>query len=458
MHENWLFIRHTLSPLRVWNAALVYLSYGLSVLLRRPLVWGLPPVVMIEPTNLCNLKCPLCPTGAGTLKRRGSWMDFELFRKVIDEIHSRTFMILLWNQGESFMNREFLRMVRYAADKGLWTYGSTNGHYLQEPEAVVQSGLGTLLVSVDGASATTYEAYRRSGNFQQVIEGLKGLVAAKRRLGSATPVIHLQFIIMRHNEHEIPAITRLAQDCGVDRLTLKTVQIYDDADIPVWLPENLARSRYQVIESGGEQHFALKGGYRNRCQKLWNQPVVNAGGEIAVCCFDKDVDFPMGNMKTESFRTVWKSSRYMQFRQGLMNNRSALEMCRNCGEGVKLFHEQQDIRVDLGKAVAPVTGQAAPDEKELAERIRRNIDSTLERITPASPSSTALVAPPSPEELARREQLVKAAREARPRTGHSREERRAERTGVAGLSLGHGPLPIEELEALKRRDPGAGAP
>ncbi|MCB1048768.1 MAG: radical SAM protein, partial [Calditrichaeota bacterium] len=274
MHENLLFIKHTLRLSRIWNAFTLYLSYGLSLVLRRPIVWGLPTVLMIEPTNLCNLKCPLCPTGAGTLRRHGSFMDFELYSKVIDEVWSRTFMILLWNQGESFMNKDFLRMVRYAADRGLWTYGSTNGHYLEDPEAVVRSGLGTLLVSVDGASATTYEAYRRSGNFEQVIGGLKGLVQAKRRLKSATPVIHLQFIIMRHNEHEIPAITRLAQDCGVDRLTLKTVQIYDDADIPIWLPDNLAQSRYQVIESGGEQHFALKGGYKNRCQKLWNQPVV----------------------------------------------------------------------------------------------------------------------------------------------------------------------------------------
>ncbi|MCA9784491.1 MAG: SPASM domain-containing protein [Candidatus Cloacimonetes bacterium] len=440
MHENLLFIKHTLRLSRIWNAFTLYLSYGLSLVLRRPIVWGLPTVLMIEPTNLCNLKCPLCPTGAGTLRRHGSFMDFELYSKVIDEVWNRTFMILLWNQGESFMNKDFLRMVRYAADRGLWTYGSTNGHYLEDPEAVVRSGLGTLLVSVDGASATTYEAYRRSGNFEQVIGGLKGLVQAKRRLKSATPVIHLQFIIMRHNEHEIPAITRLAQECGVDRLTLKTVQIYDDADIPIWLPDNLAQSRYQVIESDGEQHFALKGGYKNRCQKLWNQPVVNAGGEIAVCCFDKDVDFPMGNMKQQGFREVWRSSRYQQFRAGLMENRSRLEMCRNCGEGVKLFHEQKDIHVDLSRTVDEST-VARPDEKELAERIKRNIDSTLERITPSDPARTQ-------EQEAR----LKAAQQARPRTAGSREQRRSERTGVAGLSLGHGPLPIEELEALKRRE------
>jgi len=94
--------------------------------------------------------------------------------------------------------------------------------------------------------------------------------------------------------------------------------------------------------------------------------------------------------------------------------------------------------VDLNRTVTG--GEAAAvtvDEKELAARIARNIDSTLERITPAA----------TPDQ----EALIRAAREARPRMAGSREDRVAERTGVAGLSLGHGPLPIEELERIKRQ-------
>ncbi len=434
MKEHWLFIRHTFSLRRVWNAAINGLSYHLSNWIGKPVVWGLPPVVAVEPTNLCNLKCPLCPTGAGTLRRHGSFMDFELYKKVIDEVYRDSFMILLWNQGESFMNKDFLRMARYAADRGLWTYSSTNGHFLDDPEAVVHSGLGTLLVSVDGATKTTYEAYRRSGKFDQVIEGMRELVAAKRRLKSATPVIHLQFIIMRHNEHEIPHITELAREIGVDRLTLKTVQIYDDADIDVWLPENMGQSRYEITEDAEGKHFALKGGYKNRCRKLWNMPVVNAGGEFAVCCFDKDVDFPMGNMKSEGFRAIWKSERYQAFRQGLMQDRSALEMCRNCGEGVKLNHDQRDIQVDLSRSAAtPQRVELSPEEEaELARTIAERVDSTVERID-------------TPEEARMRAEKLARAKASRPRTAGSRESRREGRTGVAGLSLGQGPRPIEEL-------------
>lgn len=412
MNETLLFLRHTLTARRVWNAVKSGASYALSVVTRRPVVWGLPSVFMIEPTNACNLKCPLCPTGAGTLKRPTRFLDLEVYHRTVDELARDAFMVLLWNQGESFLHPDFLEMVRHAARAGLWTYASTNGHYLEQPEELVRSGLGTLLVSVDGATPATYEAYRRSGNFPLVVAGLKELMAAKRRLGSATPVVHLQFIVMKHNQHEIAEIDRLARECRVDRLTLKTVQIYDDEDIEVWLPEDERVRRYQVIEDGQGRHFAMKHGYPNRCRRLWNQPVVNAGGELAVCCFDKDSDFAMGRMQEQGFRAIWTSKAYMAFRRAVFTKRSQFEMCRNCGEGVKLTLEQRDLSVNL----------------------RRPLEASLRR------HGLTL---PSPEEIERR---IRAARASRPREGVSRDERRDGRSGVAGMSLGQGPRPIEELE------------
>jgi radical SAM protein with 4Fe4S-binding SPASM domain len=405
LSENIQFIIKTFRMRRCWNALKSYSSFYLSQFFKKPIVWGLPPVIMVEPTNVCNLKCPLCPTGAGTLKRKHAWLNYDNYKKLIDEIAPDTFMVLLWNQGESFMHEEFLKMVSYASDADLWTYGSTNGHYLDNPEDVVRSGLGTLLVSVDGASAETYEAYRRSGNFEQVIDGLKSLTAAKKKLHSKTPVIHLQFIVMRHNEHELEEINRVARECGVDRLTLKTVQIYDDADIDVWLPDNLDQSRYKVdLDESGEKHFAMKHGYPNSCKRLWNQPVLNAGGEISVCCFDKDSDFAMGNMHESSFREIWHSVDYMKFRQAIFDNRGQFEMCRNCGEGVKLNLDQQDIDVDLKKPLKQSLTKAAKNKSNSEIQTR-----------------------------------IKEATTSRKRQKGGLDKRLEQRSGVAGMSMGSGP-------------------
>ena len=405
MSETTQIIRHAFSLPRLWNGALIYGSLGLSELLGRPLVAGLPSVLMVEPTNACNLKCPLCPTGAGTLGRPKAFLDYDLYTRVIDELSRSLFMLLLWNQGESFLHKRFWDMVRYAVSKRIWTYASTNGHFLANSEEIVESGLGTLLVSVDGASAETYSAYRRSGDFDLVIRGLKELVETKRRLGKHTPVIHLQFIVMRHNEHEIALIDKLARECGVDRLTLKTVQIYDDEDIDVWLPENEGRSRYKLVQDeSGAQHFALKHGYRNRCKRLWTQPVLNAGGELCVCCFDKDSSFAIGQLQEHSFRELWKSQRYREFRQAIFRDRGQFEMCRNCGEGVKLNLEQRDVDV----------------------RLDRPLEDSLRKSGMSLPNAEAAV--------------LKIQR-----AKHSRTESCDGRDGVAGMSLGHGPRKQDEL-------------
>ena len=87
-----------LTPLRLFNLASIYTSMYLSRLTGRQIVWGYPPVLMIEPTNICNLKCPMCPSGNGEMKRALGQLDLPGFKRVIDEIGDRLLQVQLWNQ------------------------------------------------------------------------------------------------------------------------------------------------------------------------------------------------------------------------------------------------------------------------------------------------------------------------------------------------------------------------
>ena len=160
IRENIDFLKKSLTWKRFINAILVYTSYGLSLIFRKPILWGFPPVVMIEPTNICNLKCPLCPSGNGTLKRARGYMDLETFKKIIDEIKDKSFMVVLWNQGESFLNKDFLEMIRYASQNKLFTLVSTNANIDFDAEQIVKTGLDSMIVSLDGATQETYNKYR----------------------------------------------------------------------------------------------------------------------------------------------------------------------------------------------------------------------------------------------------------------------------------------------------------
>jgi radical SAM protein with 4Fe4S-binding SPASM domain len=330
--EHKLFIRKTLKGRRVFNSILVYSSYFLSLLFRKPIFWGFPPTVMIEPTNICNLKCPLCPSGNGTLKRPKGYMDYGLFKKIIDEIKSRSFMVVLWNQGESFLNRDFLKMVKYASDAGLFTLVSTNGNLDIDPEVLVDSGLDSMIISLDGADQETYNKYRINGNIEKVLKNVEKIVEVKTELNTKTPVIRWQFLIMKHNEDQIETVRQMAGSLGVDEFELKTLQIYTKEDIEEFLPKNHEFSRYRLT---GDD-FELKVGIPNRCRRIWTSPVINWNGEMAICCFDKDVSYKIGNINEQSIINIWKGKAVQKIRSRILKDRKSLEICCNCGESVKL--------------------------------------------------------------------------------------------------------------------------
>jgi organic radical activating enzyme len=116
---------------RLWNAGKVLASMGVSWTTGRPVVWGRPFMMMVEPTNFCNLKCPLCPSGNGEMTRERGNMGIDDFKRLIDDAGDYLVLLMLWNQGEPFINRDLLEMIRYARSKRIPTMTSTNGHYVR---------------------------------------------------------------------------------------------------------------------------------------------------------------------------------------------------------------------------------------------------------------------------------------------------------------------------------------
>ena len=318
---------------------------GLSWALRRPIVWGRPFMLMVEPTNFCNLKCPLCPSGNGQMKRPRGTMELGDFKHLVDQLGDEVFMMMMWNQGEPYINKCFNHMVRYAHERGIFTFTSTNGHFVRNDEqarAIVESGLDELIVSLDGVDQETYEKYRVGGRIERVFEGIRLLVKAKEVLGSETPLINLQFIVMKHNERDLAEAELLAHGLKVDKFLVKTVQVYTSDDAEDFLPDEDAFSRYERQGEG----LVVKGQPTRGCKVLWYSSMVNWNGAVAPCCFDKDVDFEMGQaFNGQAFDEIWRGRAYMDFRRQVLADRGAFDMCRNCSEGYKgMFSMVKELR------------------------------------------------------------------------------------------------------------------
>jgi len=321
---------------RAYNAASVLSSYHYSRLRGVAEIKGMPVSISIEPTTSCNLRCPECPSGLRSFTRATGMLDPSAFRSIIHQLKETLGYLTFYFQGEPYLNSHFLEMTSHAAAFGIYTATSTNAHYLNDAtaRATVESGLDRLIISIDGTTQESYESYRIGGKLDKVVEGTKNIIAWKRKLKSRTPHVIFQFLVVRHNEHQIADVYRLANTLGVDEVKLKTAQIYDYENGSVLMPTQDRYSRYRKLSDGT---YRLKNKLLNECWKMWHSCVVTWDGKVVPCCFDKDARFVMGDLKKNSFYEIWHGETYKQFRSTLLRSRNEIEICKNCTEGTKIW-------------------------------------------------------------------------------------------------------------------------
>lgn len=339
---NWNDSRNFISKLtlrRFTNMAKVWASYHVSRWLGRPVQWGLPVSISFEPTTSCNLRCPECPSGLRAFSRPTGMLHQNFFKETIDQLAPHLSYLVFYFQGEPFLNPDFLDMVKHAVSKKIYTATSTNAHYLTDAVAkrTVESGLDRLIISIDGTTQETYQQYRVGGRLDKVLQGARNIVKWKDELKSKTPFVIFQFLVVRHNEHQIEDVKTLAKEIGVDDVWLKTAQVYDfEADPNNLIPTDEKYSRYKKNAQGVMQ---FKGQNGKHCWRLWHDPVITWDGAVVPCCFDKDAQHKLGDLKTQSFKELWQHGVYKKFRAQVLQSRSNIDICANCSEGVNVWED-----------------------------------------------------------------------------------------------------------------------
>jgi len=334
--SNNIQLLRKLSFKKVVNAFKVWASYQVSKGTKKSSSIGFPISMAIEPTTSCNLRCPECPSGLRQFTRPIGMLEPAFFKKTIDDVYQELIYLTFYFQGEPYLNPNFLDMVRYASDKGIYTSTSTNAHYLNKEQAkkTVESKLNRLIISIDGTTQETYEQYRIGGTLQKVINGTKNIIEARKELKSTTPHIVFQFLVVKPNEHQLEDVKKLASDLGVDEVVFKTAQVYDFENGNPLIPDNIKYSRYKKNVDGT---YSIKNKLLNQCWRMWSSCVVTWDGVVVPCCFDKDAKHQLGDLKKQSFKELWKSDKYQNFRQSILKSRQEIDICKNCSEGTKVW-------------------------------------------------------------------------------------------------------------------------
>jgi MoaA/NifB/PqqE/SkfB family radical SAM enzyme len=312
-----------------WKRLSNWLLAELSCLLRSSRVWAYPTHLQVEPTDICNLRCPLCHVV--TEDRPRGMLAPEDFRRIIDETGDRLLFLHFWGWGEPMMNPDFMEMVRYAKDKGLKVISSTNGHFFEEGMSIdrlIDSGLDVLILALDGVDRETYERYRREGDFDLVIRGVQAFLARRRERGASSPRINLRMLVTRENEDQVQRMKELAVDLGVDIFTLKTLCHFDNEAVGESLvPCNPDYRRFQYDAGGHPVRID------NPCKKLWNHPTIYRDGTVYPCDYHTAGELDLGNAFSgngRGFAGVWFGDPFRGFRARFTGGDRSGTRCERC--------------------------------------------------------------------------------------------------------------------------------
>ena len=314
---------------------------------KKEIVSGLPYVMVLDPTNVCNLKCPICPTTRGELLQPSGRITLDNYTALIDRVADHTYRLILYNWGEPFLHRQIVEMLTFAHERKISTQISSNLNLLprEGAEALVLSGLDDLIVSCDGLSQETYERYRVGGELEKLISNMNAIRDAKKKLGRSNPNIEFQFLVFRHNEHEADAVHEFALSHGADTVRLVKPAIdtsspdikpavnpeyvrpeYHDYKIPDPVPIKIKQAQNDQTEGTkpiAKVPVSAKNSDEGKlldpidCYWPWRVLTLSWNGEIDPCCYNNDLG-SFGNIFGQSIIDVLNNDKFRYARRRIV--------------------------------------------------------------------------------------------------------------------------------------------
>lgn len=278
-----------------------------------------PYYLVIDPTNICNLNCPLCPTWQDIKARPKGRMDLHIFKKILDETGPYLFTLNLCNWGEPFLNPDLPQMIEYAKKFNTVVGLSTNLNHLPDDaaEKTINAGIDIIVISLDGVTQEAYSKYRQGGDVRRVFANIEKLNCYKNK-ADKKPLLIWQFLVNKYNEAELESARETAKKMNLlfqpspmrssmgKELILPLYQRVQE--MRDWLPENPEYRKYP-LDITPDTRTA-----QTACKWLWHSIVVNWDGSFSPCCgvFEKKWDIAeyRNNGQKPALHLAWNSPRY----------------------------------------------------------------------------------------------------------------------------------------------------
>lgn len=287
----------------------------------------------IEVTANCNLKCTYCVVPLMGKSRPKNLTQSE-FRRIIDTFPYLV-SVKLQGRGETFLNADLVDMIEYLVKKRVMVFTYTNGTLLDQElcQRIVATGMYAVNFSLDG-NKESHNAVRIGSDYDKIIANMRHLVYL--RGGLTFPLIRVWCVVNQHNYRVLTELVEISHDLGVDKVTLQT-HIYAQqfkeirAKLAVDREEQLAyisQARSRAEELGLE--LEVYSDFGTECLWPWTSAFLTCDGYVLPCCLIESPELiQMGNVREQSFSSIWKSQKYRDFRTN-MKRKNYAEVCAGC--------------------------------------------------------------------------------------------------------------------------------
>ena len=265
----------------------------------------------IESTNYCQLACPMCPHPK--MKRPKGYMEWDIFKKIIDESKGKAKTSYLHQIGEPLLHKDIIRRINYTAEAGIRASISTNCMALNNKMAdkIIDSKLTELTIGIDAVEKSIYEKIRKNSDFYKVMCNIGNFIS-RLKTAQTDLILDIQIIENIYNKDSLEE----SRDFWCSR-----VKGVKNAQVRIKKYSTFAGT----VDNLGLEQQAL----RFKCAKVWKTITINWDGSIVICCRDYDHFTKVGNIQDVSIEEIYNSQIYADLRQGFREKKFP-EFCRNC--------------------------------------------------------------------------------------------------------------------------------
>jgi len=287
---------------------------------RRIILDYLPLRLWVELTNICNLKCGMCPNSSPGRSPRGN-MSLATFEKIIDQTAHHVYDVNLCHRGESLLNKDIDKMISYAKKMKVATRLNTNATVLDQEMSrrLIEAGLDFISFSFDGLDPKTYETIRVGASFEKVLENITAFLKLKKKLRSPTPYTMIEILAlpqMQDQADKLDEFRNRFRGLPVDKISIKPVHNWGG---------NIELETKQDGAGEPDQPEYCP------CTNIWYAMVILWDGSVALCVQDWYNDNPLGNINDCSVIAMWNSEMIVSVRELLAAGEyKQCEICSHC--------------------------------------------------------------------------------------------------------------------------------